>query len=60
MDAVGSVGGGEASGSAEDLALLKKAQDLAKQQSAALLATLPKAAPAPSPPGVGARIDVTA
>lgn len=42
------------------VSLLKKSQDLAKQQSQQLIAALPKAAPAPSLPGVGGNIDIHA
>jgi hypothetical protein len=41
------------------IALLKKTQDLAAQQSAALIASLPPP-PSPNLPGMGGRIDVRA
>ena len=49
----------QASGGAPniDLEMLKKSQDLAKDQNAQLLAALPKA---PSPPGVGGKLDIMA
>ena len=40
--------------------MLKKTQDLAKQQSAQLLEALPPPVKSPSPPGVGGRIDISA
>jgi hypothetical protein len=64
MDGISAGGGLPAALSAEgtaNLTLLKKSQDLMEHQAAALIATLPEAAPPPpSPPGVGGRVDVTA
>ncbi|MEO6094495.1 MAG: YjfB family protein [Fibrobacteria bacterium] len=40
--------------------MLKKSQDLAKQQSAQLLEALPPPAKSPSQPGVGGHVDITA
>lgn len=64
MDGISAGGGLPAALSAEgtaNLTLLKKSQDLMETQAAALIATLPQTAPqAPSPPGVGGRVDVTA
>jgi hypothetical protein len=60
MDGISAVSGTQGGGEAVDLEMLKKSQDMAKQQSAELLATLPPPAPSPSPPGVGGRIDIQA
>lgn len=52
-----------AAGSAQtpvNITMLKKSQDLMKQQSAQLLEALPKPARAPSPPGVGGAVDLLA
>jgi hypothetical protein len=52
-----------AAGSAQgpvNVAMLKKSQDLMKQQSAQLLEALPEPARAPSPPGVGGAVDLLA
>ncbi|MEO7777182.1 MAG: putative motility protein [Fibrobacteria bacterium] len=40
--------------------MLKKTQDLMKQQSSQLLAALPQPAAPPGPPGVGGKIDLQA
>jgi hypothetical protein len=60
MDGISAVSGSQGGGEAVDLDMLKKTQDLAKQQSAQLLAALPPPAPSPSPPGVGGHIDIQA
>lgn len=66
MDGIASLASATASASAEDaagLAILKKSQDLMAQQAASLLSTLPPPphpARAPSPPGVGGRLDILA
>jgi hypothetical protein len=54
--------GGQASPAdvAEDMAMLKQSQDMAKENAAQLLAAMPPPPKAPSPPGVGGRIDITA
>jgi hypothetical protein len=52
-----SVGG---SAAAEDMAMLKMSQDVAKDQAAQLLEALPPPAQSPSPQGVGGKIDLTA
>lgn len=44
-------------GASVDLEMLKKSQDLAKDQNAQLIAALPKS---PSPPGVGGKLDIMA
>jgi hypothetical protein len=49
----------QAQAPSEDLALLKKSQDLAKDNAAQLLETLPPPRPA-NPPGVGGNLDLTA
>jgi hypothetical protein len=60
MDALSAVGGATPGADASvDLEMLKKSQDLAKQQSAELLSALPPPK-SPSPPGVGGKIDVSA
>jgi hypothetical protein len=65
MDGLASVSGATAGGtqgaeSSEGLVMLKKTQDLMKQQSSQLLEALPQPAQAPSPPGVGGNIDIRA
>jgi hypothetical protein len=60
MDGIAAVSGAQSGDSAIDVAMLKKSQDLMKQQSAQLLAALPQPAPPPSPPGVGGKIDIQA
>jgi hypothetical protein len=63
MDGISPVGGADAAQGVDasvDLTMLKKTQDLMKQQSAQLLAALPQPAPSPSPPGVGGKIDIRA
>ncbi len=57
MDGIPAVSGPQGADASMDLIMLKKTQDLMKQQSSQLLATLP---PPPSPAGVGGRIDVRA
>ena len=42
------------------LTMLKKSQDLMKQQSAQLLEALPEPTRTPSPPGVGGALDLLA
>lgn len=63
MDAISGLGSGAAQApqaeGAEDLAMLKKTQDLAKENAAQLLAALPPPK-SPSPPGVGGKVDITA
>jgi len=65
MDPISGIGSGQSAqaagdtASSEDLALLKKSQDLAKSNAAQLLATLPPPR-SPSPPGVGGKIDISA
>ena len=63
MDGITGMGSGAAAqasgGAAEDLALLKKAQDMAKENAASLLAMLP-APRSPSPAGVGGKLDLMA
>ena len=61
MGMVSGIGAGQGQTQlAVDMALLKQSQDLMKQQGAALLAALPPPPPAPSPAGVGGRIDLQA
>jgi hypothetical protein len=62
MDALSSIGGSAgapASEGSEEILMLKKTQDLAKQLSAQLLEALPSPAKSPSPPGVGGHIDIS-
>jgi hypothetical protein len=65
ISAAGSPGDSSGAAGAEQaddvqIALLKKAQDMAAQQSSELLATLPPPPQAPSPPGVGQHVDIRA
>jgi hypothetical protein len=60
MDGIAAVSGTQSGGQAVDLDMLKKSQDLAKQQSAQLLEALPPPTPSPSPPGVGGHVDIQA
>jgi Putative motility protein len=59
MDGIAGVSGTQGDSSI-DLIMLKKTQDLMKQQSSQLLATLPQPSPPPGPPGVGGKIDIQA
>ena len=59
MDAMSTVGGASGAQAPVDLKMLKKGQDLAKDQAAQLLAALPPPQ-TPSPPGVGGKIDMLA
>lgn len=61
MDGISGIGADPAGGApaAEDLALLKKTQDMAKENAAQLLAALPPPR-SPNPPGVGGKIDLMA
>lgn len=58
MDALTSAAATQSAGSAVDIAMLKKTQDLMRSQSAQLLEALPE--PPPSLPGVGGNIDLRA
>ncbi|MEO7425827.1 MAG: putative motility protein [Fibrobacteria bacterium] len=60
MSGIAGVSGVQSGGSAQDLIMLKKTQDLMKQQSSQLLAALPQPAAPPGPPGVGGKIDLQA
>jgi Putative motility protein len=60
ISAASSTGGAPAVEGSEDLILLKKGQEMAKQESAQLLEAMPKPQRSPSPPGVGGRIDISA
>jgi hypothetical protein len=60
MDAISSVSAPGGAESSKDIALLKKSQDLAAQQSAQLLEALPEPPRPPSPPGVGGNLDIMA
>jgi hypothetical protein len=60
LSAVGGASGAQASEGSEGLIMLKKSQDLAKQQSAQLLEALPPPPRSPSPPGVGGQVDISA
>lgn len=57
LSSVGGAGGAKDAAASADLIMLKKTQDLAKEQCAQLLEALPKS---PSPPGVGGNIDISA
>lgn len=59
MDAMSAVGGTQGAQAPVDLKMLKKGQDLAKDQAAQLLAALPPPQ-SPSPPGVGGNLDMMA
>lgn len=59
MDAMSIVGGASGGQAPVDLKMLKKGQDLAKDQAAQLLAALP-APQSPNPPGVGGKVDLMA
>lgn len=59
MDALSAVGGTPGAQAPVDLKMLKKGQDLAKEQSAQLLAALPPPV-SPNPAGVGGKLDLTA
>jgi hypothetical protein len=59
MDAMSTVGGASGGQAPVDLKMLKKGQDLAKDQAAQLLAALPPVQ-SPNPPGVGGKIDMMA
>lgn len=61
MSTISSVGGTPAAGAQTpvDLKMLKKGQDLAKDQAAQLLAALPPPQ-SPNPNGVGGKIDMLA
>ena len=59
ISATNGVGGTPAVEGSADLILLKKGQDMAKQESAQLLEAMPRPK-SPSPPGVGGRIDISA
>jgi len=60
MNGIASTANIQNAGMAQDLAMLKKTQDLMKQQSAQLLEALPEPMPAPGSPGVGVNIDIRA
>lgn len=60
MNTIASTAGVQNAGMAQDLAMLKKTQDLMKQQSAQLLEALPEPVPAPGQPGLGGSIDLRA
>lgn len=58
MDIATSAAGAQSAGTAVDVAMLKKAQDIMRNQSAQLLEALPE--PPPSLPGVGGNVDLRA
>ncbi|MDB5104775.1 MAG: putative motility protein [Fibrobacteres bacterium] len=60
MDNISPAGGAQGAAASQDLIMLKKTQDLAKQQSAQLLEALPPPPQSPSPAGVGGNLDITA
>lgn len=60
MDAIAASGGTEGAESSQALLMLKKTQDLMKNQSALLLEALPEPPRSPSPQGVGGSIDLLA
>ncbi len=59
MDAIASTAANSESLASKDVKLLKKSQDLAKQEMAALLEALPPP-PKAAAPGLGGAVDMTA
>ena len=60
MDGVSGAGVSGGTEGTVDIAMLKKSQDLMKQQAAALIAALPSPPQSPNPPGVGGKVDIQA